>query len=369
MMFHQFVRSRKTNRSLKPVPAMPIATIEPLESRQFLSASLGVTNLDILPGVERMIFNRIQNPNPTKPNYVKNTGVLQLTNNGTTTLTLSGLTFSGPFKLVGTLPSSIPAHQSVKLTVQFTATKTPPYTYNQTSGFDKASSGGAWIGSMTFKTNDPAHATYKEELAGWFQYDSEKNEEPNLQTLVNLIANYKTNIASGRQVLLSEGTSTPTYYGEETKSAYWKVANSAKPVSMRQLASFHTQGDIVPLSWYDKPTKPLRSIMTTDGLAGQAFLPYKLGQKGTPAAGSFSPGGTVFGFKVQNEFSDDKLNKIRTGGGHHVRFYPLRDHNGNILANTFLMTMDYSQTSAGSVQNYDFQDNVYIITNITAAGN
>jgi len=363
LMFFRRPVSSHTN-----IPA-PTATIEQLESRRFLSASLSVTNADILPGVERMIFNRIQNPNPTKPNYVKDRGVLQLTNTGSTTMTLSNFTFSGPFKLVGTPPTSIPAHQSVRLTVQFIANKTPKFTYNQTSGFDKASSGGAWIGSMTFKTNDPAHAAYKEELAGWFQYDSEKNEEPNLQTLVNLIANYKTNIASGRQVHLTEGTSTPTYYGEEVKSAYWKIANTAKPIGVRQLAAFHTQGDTVPISWFDKATKTTRSLFTTDGLAGQTFLPYLLGRKGTPAAGSFSPGGTVFGFKIQNEFSDDRLNRFRTGGGHHVRFYPLRDHNGNIIQNSYLMTMDYGQTSAGNVQNYDFQDNVYLVNNIVPAGN
>src|SRR5687768_3252712 len=81
--------------------AARLATVEQLEQRQFLSASLSVTNLDVLPGFERLIFNRIQNPNPTKPNYVKDRGVLQLRNTGNQTLTLSGLTFSGPFKLVG----------------------------------------------------------------------------------------------------------------------------------------------------------------------------------------------------------------------------------------------------------------------------
>jgi len=69
--------------------------------------------------------------------------------------------------------------------------------------------------------------TYKEELAGWYQTDSEKNEEPNLVTLVNLIGNFKTNIAPAGTVYLKEGDTTPTYYGEEVKSAYWKIANTA----------------------------------------------------------------------------------------------------------------------------------------------
>jgi hypothetical protein len=346
------------------------AHIEPLESRQFLSASLQVVNNDILPGAERMIFNRIQIPNATIPNYVKDHGFLQLKNVGNATLTLSGLAFTGPFKLVGTLPSSIPAGKSVVLNVQFTATKPPAYTYNQTSGFNAASSGGTYIGSMKFKTNDPANATYTEELAGWFQTHSENNEEPNLQTLINKIANYKTNIASSRMVVLSETDTKAVYYGEESVNAYWQVANSAKPVSVRQLASLHTQGDLVTTDWYRKSDKAIHNIFNTDGVAGQSFLPYKQGQKGVPAFGQFSPGTSVFGFHILNEWSDDKMNTKRTtGGGHHVRFYPARDHNGNILANTYIMTMDYSQVGMGKTQNYDFQDNVYLVNNIKPAGN
>jgi hypothetical protein len=48
---------------------------------------------------------------------------------------------------------------------------------------------------MTFATNDPANATYVEGLAGWFQNDSERNQEPNLQATINLISDYKTELA------------------------------------------------------------------------------------------------------------------------------------------------------------------------------
>jgi hypothetical protein len=352
--------------------SLPIrnAHIECLESRRFLSASLQVTNLDVLPGSERMIFNKIKNPNPTIPNYVKDTGKLQLTNAGNTSLTLSGLTFSGPFKLVGSLPTSIAAGKSVTLTVQFTATSVPKTTYNQTSGTTSVGLAGTWIGSMTFKTNDPAHTTYKEELAGWYQTDSEKNEEPNLVTLVNLIGNFKTNVAPAGTVVLSEPDTAPKYYGEEIKSMYWSVNNAAKPVSLRQLASWHKVGDVTTADWFKKSDKAVRNVFSIDGSASQSFLPFKKGQKGVPGYGTFLPGaGTVFGFHISNEYSDDALNTKRTGGGHHIRFYPLRDHNGALVPNTYLMTMDYSKVGVGKTQNYDFQDEVFIIANVKPAGN
>jgi len=44
----------------------------------------------------------------------------------------------------------------------------------------------------------------------------------------------------------------------------------------------------------------------------------------------------VFGFKVDGEWSDDTKNNT-SGGGHHIRFYPLRDSGGKIVPNTYLM--------------------------------
>src|SRR5262249_50583970 len=46
------------------------------------------------------------------------------------------------------------------------------------------------------------------------------------------------------------------------------------------------------------------------------------------------------------------------GYGHHVRFWVARDAAGNIIPNAYFMAMDYSGI------NYDYQDNVYLITNI-----
>ncbi|MDB5297109.1 MAG: glucosyl hydrolase family protein [Phycisphaerales bacterium] len=361
-----FSFGRKMAASSSPTAAPAACIAEPLEARQFLSATLKVENLDIIPGYERMIFNRIQNPNTTYPNYVKDRGTLKLTNAGNSTLTLGGATISGPFKLLNALPASLPAGKSVTIGVQFTATAPPRYTYNQTNYTNRATAAGAYVGSLSFKTNDPANATYKEGLAGWFQGKSEDNQEPGLQTIVNVLMDYKTNISSTKTPTFPQGT-TPKYVGEEVVSAYWKAANPAKSVSVRNIAAFHSQGYVMKFAWYNKATKGVYQSLTTAALAGQSLLPYKEGQKGVAASTSISPGSATFGFKIDNEYSDDKLNSNKTGGGHHVRFWPVRDHLGNKIANTYFMAMDYS-VSAGT-QNWDFQDGVYIISNIVPAGN
>jgi hypothetical protein len=97
------------------------------------------------------------------------------------------------------------------------------------------------------------------------------------------------------------------------------------------------------------------------------MLPPISGSTSTPAAGSFSPSTAAIGFKVDNEYSDPNLNTTASVDvskgcpgpcGHHMRFWPVKDRSGALVPNTYLMSMDY-----GGI-NYDYQDNVFLITNI-----
>ena len=340
--------------------------IEHLEPRRLFAASLQVENLDVLPGFERMIFNRIRNTNVDFPNYVKERGTLKLTNTGDQTLRFSDIKITGPFRIMGMPPSSIAPGKFIHLSVQFTATTTPAFTYNQTMATTDAIRAGAWIGSLTFKTNDPNNLTYVEGLAGWFQTDSERNQEPNLQTIINLIGDFKTNINPTKIVTLTQPDNAAKYYGEEVVSGYWQSADASKVVRIRHLSAFKTQGIDIRFQWFLKSDKVLKTALITDGLASQAFLPYKLGAPGEPAVGSFGPGSGVFGLRLDGSYSDDSLNALQKHGGHQVRFFPIRDHFGNLLANQYFVTMDYAIEGS---QNSDFQDNIYIVTNIKPAGN
>jgi hypothetical protein len=191
-----------------------------LEGRRLFAATLTVENLDIIPGYERMIFNKIGTLDEETPNTFKDKGVLRLRNTGDQTLTLSNLAINGPFKVVGDFPGSIQPGGSANVTVQFTATAPPAFTYNQTAGLTNIRDGGSYIGSLEFNTNDPANATYRETLAGWYQKFSEKNNEPSLQTMVNLLMDYPTDLAPPKTVVLGQDDK-PKYYGEEIVSAYW----------------------------------------------------------------------------------------------------------------------------------------------------
>jgi len=151
--------------------------------------------------------------------------------------------------------------------------------------------------------------------------------------------------------------------GDEILSPYWSRADTSKPVSVKQLAAFHQQGLAAKFAWYNQGSSAtLNTVFTALGSDGQTMIP-RTNTNGTLAQGFFNPG-SVFGFKVDTKYSDDTLNlqqKAGGGYGHQIRFFPLRDRSGNYVPNTWLMAVDYYD---GKFENYDFQDNVYIVGNI-----
>ena len=57
-----------------------------------------------------------------------------------------------------------------------------------------------------------------------------------------------------------------------------------------------------------------------------------------------------------NEYSDDGLNANKT---HNFRFFPAKDPNGNVIADTWLVGHDKALTG----KNYDYQDEVFLLVN------
>lgn len=192
--------------------------------------------------------------------------------------------------------------------------------------------------------------------------DSEDSEEPSLQTIINTLFNYKTQINS---------TISPTYQptaasqpiGEEVISPYWKAANASQSVTVTDLASWHLQGNPVSVGWFPKSPRTLHHLFTTSGVEGQSFLPHLEGDLSKTATGSFKPGAGTFGFQIDYERSVDSLNPPG-GFGHHVRFFPIRDHLGNLLPNAYFMCLDYSPGTGSSGENFDYQDQIYVVTNV-----
>lgn len=105
-----------------------------------------------------------------------------------------------------------------------------------------------------------------------------------------------------------------------------------------------------------------QSLLSHDGDWGQSFFPNRNEDAtGYQPVNFFQPTGT-FGITIDGEFSDDTLNAVgdddTTTDPHRVRVYPAKTSTGTVIANTYLVIMDYEGI------NYDYNDNVYIVSNL-----
>ncbi len=348
------------------------------------AAEVTLNNLDGAPYDDRLVFSRIQNPEDgTKlkpddsccrlPNVVHDTATVRIINTGSAPLEITDLPIQGAWQLVSppSLPTTVAVNGSLNLTLKFVAT-----------------GGDLNTGTMTIVSSASSNQYKVVELAGFWQEFSEQDREPSLQELVKLFG-YKTTITKSGQPLNNKGRVEAV--GDEVLSPYWQRADTSKPVTVRQLAAYHIQGNVSSLYWYEKKEGYSAAAPSTNRLfvhdeeEGQTVLPSRIDTRNNPVKGSFTSNG-VFGFKVDNEWSDWRLNTIGEvpdgkGGttiidkdcleqrarnasivcGHHIRFWVAEDRTGAVIPNTYLMGMDYAGI------NYDFNDNVYLISNVTPA--
>ncbi len=375
---------------------IPFGNIQPYDSNDIVGiiynvmpapdgAALGLQNLSGPPSTTRMVFNRIQNLNQYNPpgfvDTVHDKNTLQIQNTGSQPLVITALNLSDAnWALVNppALPVTVPVGGTLSVTIQFVATTNPPHSGNQTNstatvnGIPVNAAGGVANGTLTILSNDAARPSRVINLAGYWQYQSENENEPGMATIANLIYGYGTNIGAAQG--LPNNGSTPVYYGEEVASGYWNSADPTLPVSVRQLAVYHNEFDhtVTPMQptstiigWYPQGSS-IRWLFQDQTGEAQSLLPHTSGSTTNPAAASFSPSGS-FGWNIDGENSLDSANTsdISLGrSGHAMRFFPVRDGAGNLIPNTWLVTMDYE---ASSFENGDYQDNVYLVTNMRPA--
>ncbi|MEP7071139.1 MAG: malectin domain-containing carbohydrate-binding protein [Verrucomicrobiota bacterium] len=273
----------------------------------------------------------------------------RLSNSGSSSLQVSGLAITAPYTLINppALPLQIAPGGQSDIQVLF-----------------QAGSGSVWTGTLTVQSSDSVTPSRVIELGGFWQSipEGSPSQEPQVPELSKVFG-YGTVILNTGEKMNSNGELKAV--GDEVLSPYWVRAQPAYPVTVRQIAAYHTQGNSASAYWYAKgKSGTLTKIVSLAGADAQTLLPRNQALTG-PASGSFNSNVT-FGFKVDSEFSDPALTShtadLSNGGvepvGHHMRFWPVRDRNGALMPNTWLMGMDYAGI------NYDYNDNVYLITNI-----
>lgn len=308
------------------------------------SGVLSVQNLDGVPYNDRLVFSRIATP-ANSAQKVHDIAKVRLANPSSAPLKVTGLPINGPWTLDSppTLPATIQPGGTLDLTVRFTANGTR---INN--------------GTLTIQTDSASTPSTVVQLAGLWQSQSENGQEPTVRDIAGAMG-YKTNIPANL-----DQNGHVTAVGDEVISPYWTRAETTKPVTVTQLNAYHSYPNAATVYWYARGATSRTTIATMSGAWAQSVLPAT--SNGGLVTRSFTPTGT-FGLAVDGEYSDpaknDQTRDIKNGCrgpcGHHVRFFPVKDRQGITVANTYYMIMDYSGI------NYDYNDNGYLITNITHA--
>ena len=281
------------------------------------NAAIGLNNLAGAPYDDRLVFNRIQNPEDgTNPplngdpccvpaNVVRDTATVRVTNTGGEPLNITALPISGPWKLEPAiaLPATVAVGNSLDITLRFVAN-------------NKGSNGGLYEGKITIVSSARGNQYEAVGLGGFWQAFSERGLEPTLEELVEVFG-YKTVITKPGE-FLNQAPNNPAAddgavetVGDEILAPYWQQADESRPVTVRQLAAYHGQGDVAGIAWFEKNSFNKNQVKTHGlfahvGEEAQTVLPSRIG--GGPAVASFDPNG-VFGFKVDSEWSNWTFNR------------------------------------------------------------
>jgi glucose/arabinose dehydrogenase len=322
-------------RNVRPAPAGP---------------EIGLSNVAYGPWADRLVMSKLKNNTARDGSKLDSydIGKLQIRNTGTSDLVVSALEVSGPFKLnTPTTPFTIAPGSSRQVQVQFT----------QNTGVSKS-----YTGSLVIRSNDADEPVVNVELVGYYQTDPEQapsgaDTEPSLITIAELFG-ISTKIVNPGQSLDTGGRIAAV--GEEILSPYFVAADPGQRVVVHQIATYHQPTYTSTIRWFQKGSNTLNTLFSAAAVDAQTLSPRKQGQLSQFAVGGFKTTAT-FGFKVDTEWSDPARNtQEKPGGnyGHHFRIYPVRDRNGQLVDNTLLVAMDYQGV------NYDYNDNVYIVSNI-----
>jgi hypothetical protein len=312
---------------------------------------LALQNLDGAPFDDRLVFNRIGSLTSPPAQGVHDRATLRLKNTAADPVRVTGLPIAGPWQVVSpaTLPVTVAGGGQLDVVVKFVAT-----------------SGRVTNGTLTIQSDDPSAPTRIVQLSGYWQSVSENDQEPTSAEVVSVFG-YKTVVTAPGQSLNQAGFVRAV--GDEVLSPYWVRSNTTQPVVVRQLASLHSCFNTATLLWFNRGSTTNNTATVSSGNDCQSLLPHANGSTTAAATASFSPT-AAFGFKIDfSESSDPTQNNQtpdRTGGcpgpcGHHVRFWVAKDRAGNVIPNTYLMMMDYSGI------NYDYNDNIYLVTNVAPA--
>jgi hypothetical protein len=137
-------------------------------------------------------------------------------------------------------------------------------------------------------------------------------------------------------------------------------ADSRYPVKIIQLAAYHgccLSSDVDTLKYYLQTEQVSKPLFSTRQGGGQMILPPVMNANNSTSA-TFIPAGP-FGFQIGSSFTDKNRNFNKKIG---IRVWKAINDSGQPIPDAYIIGTDYLN-SPGT--NYDYQDDVYYITNVS----
>lgn len=355
------------------------------------NANISIENLDSFPDNNTLVFSLIYKP-PGKRVRVKYRSLnnqdhdkvaIRITNSGSANLMLFKALFSdeGVWMIEDSngiikFPFQIAAHSYIDLNVTFTgeriSRRIAPLWWKailtlQHNMLNPLRSIGYQVpvastclpvkGALYLYSNDEKVPVTKINLSSIWQYRIEGDWEPDLQMQLAAL-NFKTTVGfrnfdngiTGDRVVP---------FTDEVATDFFRVADIKLPVSIKKLSAYH--GCCLPVNadtlkyYHPQKKNGLKAILFNNAQSAQMLLPLDI----FAAAGitRFKPG-RFFGLQIGKVYTDRAMNYHNKIG---IRIWKARAVNGLVVKNAYIIGNDYLGTKG---TNYDYQDNVYYVSNV-----
>ncbi|WP_317045517.1 PKD domain-containing protein, partial [Algoriphagus antarcticus] len=273
------------------------------------------------------------------------TRTVEVTNNGTESITISSASIEGDildqFNEVSPAGSTtLTPGQSLVYTVTFA-----PALNSSNLGYHTA--------NLVLTTNSEIQPEFVIGLHALKKNGLEGGNEPPLQAVVNTLG-FGINVG-WTQLAVGIGTDLK---GEEELVQQWVKAGPGN-INITPVGRY-SPAELLPFGWYTN-TNGVINLNEVGALAEDLENAQTLYPEIASGNNFFDPSGAIFGLYVDsNTFNRTNYTEdgINTGGvARRARTYPMRDRAGNLIENSFLVAFE-------DASNGDYQDYMFVIDNV-----
>jgi PKD repeat protein len=324
----------------------------PSASAQTGSGKIVLENLDRFPYNDRLVFHRSHKEVNLETYMAQHRVVtLRVHNTATTPLNVSQVDIQGPDADMFTIATA----NRGPFSIAPAAFRDIPVTFG-VGPTSKLTARALRFADLIINSSDPFSPQVSVELAAFNQPQEQGSNEPTLDELMVLFG-YQTNIVNPAQ---SERLEPPNVvHGDEVISNQWVRASTNAPVYLRMIAAFSGDRRNVPVSL----TNCTGCTVSHGPSDFQTILPMQPSTETPrpPVEMTVVPNGN-FVVVVDGSYRSDQTDPRR------LRFWPVRDREGQIVRNTYIIGHDILGTSGcrneTTLANCDYQDTVYLISNV-----